>query len=100
MAIYNKSFRKMAEMSVGLLAKSIIKVVTPDGEEVTSPNEIYDFVQNIDSAAAKKLDGVLSKINNLDIDKRLDMVCSNEECKNNWTTEVDFNPTDFFAVGS
>ena len=100
MAIYNKSFRKMAEMSVGLLAKSIIKVVTPDGEEVTDPNEIYDFVQNIDSAAAKKLDEVLSKINNLDIDKRLDMVCSNEECKNNWTTEVDFNPTDFFAVGS
>ena len=100
MAIYNKSFRKMAEMSVGLLAKSIIKVVTPDGEEVTDPNEIYDFVQNIDSAAAKKLDEVLSKINNLDIDKRLDMVCSNEECKHNWTTEVDFNPTDFFAVGS
>ena len=36
-------------MSVSLLGRSIIKVVTPEGDEVTDPNEIFAFIQNIDS---------------------------------------------------
>ena len=100
MAIYNKSFRRMADMSVSLLARSIIKVVTPDGDEVSDPNEIFAFVQNIDSKAAKQMDEVLAKINSLDVDKRLELTCEKEDCKNVWTTEVEFNASDFFEDGS
>ena len=61
----------MADMSVSLLARSIIKVVTPDGDEVSDPNEIFAFIQNIDSTSAKRIDEVLAKINSLDIDKKV-----------------------------
>ena len=100
MAIYNKSFRRMADMSVSLLGRSIIKVVTPDGDEVTDPNEIFAFIQNIDSKAAKQIDDLLGKINSLDIEKKMEMQCEKESCKNVWTTEVEFNASDFFADGS
>jgi len=100
MSIYNKSFRRMAEISVSMLARSIIKAVTPEGDEVTDPNEIFAFVQNIDSAAAKSIDDVLSKINSIDIDKRIQMNCEKESCKNVWETEVEYNASDFFGTGS
>jgi len=100
MAIYNKSFRRMAEMSVSLLARSIVKVVTPEGDEVSDPNEIFAFIQNIDSTAAKTIDDTLAKINSIDIDKRIEMTCENENCKNVWSTEVEYNAADFFGIGS
>jgi len=100
MSVYNKSFRKMAEMSVSMLARSIVKVVTPDGDEVSDPNEIYAFIQNVDSNAAKTIDNVLEKINSLDIDKKVSLTCEKEDCKHQWTTEIEFNVADFFAVGS
>ena len=100
MSIYNKSFRRMADMSVSLLGRSIIKVVTPEGEEVTDQEEIFAFIQNIDSNAAKKIDEVLASVNNLDIDKSVVMKCEKESCGNEWTSQVDFNPTDFFGDGS
>lgn len=100
MSIYNKSFRRMAEISVSMLAKSIVKAVTPEGDEVTDQNEIFAFVQNIDSAAAKSIDDVLSKINSIDIDKRIQMSCEKESCKNTWETEVEYNASDFFGTGS
>ena len=100
MAIYNKSFRRMAEMSVSMLSRSVMKVVTPDGDEVSDPNEIFAFVQNIASKAAKQMEEVLAKINSLDVDKRLELTCEKEDCKNVWTTEVEFNASDFFEDGS
>ena len=87
-------------MSVSLLSRSIVKVVTPDNEEVTDSNEIYNFIQNIDSASAKAVDDVLAKINSLDIDKKVEMSCEKESCKNSWTTEIEFNVSDFFGDGS
>lgn len=90
----------MADMSVSLLGRSIIKVVTPEGDEVTDPNEIFAFIQNIDSNAAKKIDETLAKINSLDIDKKIELKCAKESCGHVWTSEVDFNPTDFFGTGS
>jgi len=100
MAVYNKSFRRMADMSVNLLARSVVKVTTPDGDEISDQNEIYAFVQNIDSHSAKAIDKTLSKINSLDIDKRIEMTCEKEDCKNTWTTDVEFNAADFFVAGS
>ena len=90
----------MADMSVSLLSRSIVKVTTPDGEEETDPNEIFAFIQNIDSKAAKQIDDLLGKINSLDIEKKMEMRCEKESCKNEWTTEVEFNASDFFAGGS
>jgi len=100
MSVYNKSFNKMADMSVQLLARSIIKIVTPDGDQENDPNEILTFLQNIDSKAAKQIDEKLSEINALNVEKKVELECQNESCKNNWVTELDINPTDFFVGGS
>ena len=100
MSVYNKSFNKMADMSVSLLARSIMKIVTPDGDQENNPTEILNFLQNIDSTAAKQIDEKLAEINSLNIEKKCEIECQNESCKNVWTTELDINPTDFFAAGS
>jgi hypothetical protein len=100
MSVYNKSFNKMADMSVQLLARSIQKVVTPEGDEVIDPKEIFSFLQNIDSKAAKQVDEKLSDINALNIEKKVELECESESCKHTWVTELDINPTDFFVAGS
>ena len=100
MSVYNKSFNKMADMSVSLLARSIQKIVTPDGEQENNPTEILNFLQNIDSKAAKQIDEKLAEINALNIEKKCEIECQNESCKHVWTTELDINPTDFFVAGS
>ena len=100
MSVYNKSFNKMADVSVALLGRSIQKVITPEGDEVTNPNEIHRFLQNIDSKAAKVIDEKLSEINTLNIDKKIELKCQGEKCDHTWQTELDINPTDFFVAGS
>ena len=90
----------MADMSVSLLARSIQKIVTPDGEQENNPTEILNFLQNIDSKAAKQIDEKLAEINALNIEKKCEIECQNESCKHVWTTELDINPTDFFVAGS
>ncbi len=100
MSVYNKSFNKMADMSVSLLARSIQKIVTPEGDEESHAGEIFTFLQNIDSTAARKIDEKLAEINSLDIDKRISLTCDDSKCSKEWETVLDINPTDFFVTGS
>lgn len=45
--MFNKSFKKLTNITVGMVSQSITKIVTPDGE-VTDPNYIAEFIDNAD----------------------------------------------------
>jgi len=45
---FNESFNKIRNITFGMVANSIEKIVTPDGQEVTQPSFIADFLENSD----------------------------------------------------
>ncbi len=57
---FNKSFKKLTEINIGSIVKSIVKIVTPDGE-VTDPAYISEFVSNSDKEFFTKVTDHLEK---------------------------------------
>lgn len=45
--MFNKSFKKLTDITVGMVSQCIAKIVTPDGE-VTDANFIAEFIDNAD----------------------------------------------------
>jgi len=45
--MFNKSFKKLTDITVGMVSQCIAKIVTPD-EEVSDPNFIAEFIDNAD----------------------------------------------------
>lgn len=45
---FNQSFNKIRNITFSMVADSIVKIVTPEGEEVTQPSFIADFLENSD----------------------------------------------------
>lgn len=48
-AMFNKSFKKLTEITIGMVSQCVAKVVTADGE-VTNPEHIREFVDNADKS--------------------------------------------------
>ena len=44
----NEIFKKMTEYTVGIVAGAIERIITPDGQEVTNPAHIDEFLKNCD----------------------------------------------------
>ena len=45
---FNESFNKIRNITFGMVANSIVKITTPEGDEVTQPSFISDFLENSD----------------------------------------------------
>ena len=91
----NKSIDRLNRLNLEVLADCVIKVVVP-GTEVTDRSAIMDFVANVPKPWVEKIDRKLKKINQLGIDKKLSVKCSNKECGHQWKTELEFDPSSFF----
>lgn len=97
--VMNESVDRLARMNMHILADCIIKVVVPTAT-VDDRRSIFEFVSNVKKPWVGKIEKELSRINSIGVDKSVHAVCSNPKCKHEWTTEVEFNPSTFFAEGS
>lgn len=52
---FNASFNKIRDITFNMVANSIVKITTPEGEEVTQPNFISDFLNNSDKSVFSSL---------------------------------------------
>lgn len=57
---FNKSFKILTEINIGTIIRSIVKIVTPDGE-VIDPSYINEFVSNSDKEFFNKVTDHLEK---------------------------------------
>jgi hypothetical protein len=58
---FNTSFNKIRDITFGMVSNSIIKITTPDGEEVTQPSFISDFLNNSDKGLFKALEAHINE---------------------------------------
>jgi len=102
LATFNKSFVAMAELNIEILSNAITKVTIPqdNGEpvEVTEHEYITEWVRGISKTHADVIIDKLNEINELGIDRDVDITCT--ECGHGFKTRVEFNPSNFFDLAS
>lgn len=96
--IANRGYEELAVLSQELLARSIVSVTLPDGQVVTKFEHIYDWVKNLDRASSERLDDELKEFNKFGIVRTVQVKC--DYCGEHYTSDMLFDPTAFFSVGS
>jgi hypothetical protein len=87
------TMERITSVNQTVLVDCVYKVAVEEGV-VVDKEEIRDFIMNIPKPWAEKLDAKIKTLNDSGIDKSIHAVCSS--CQNEWDTEVEFNPENFF----
>jgi hypothetical protein len=96
--IANQGYNSLVALSQDMLSQSIISVTLPDDTEVTNQEHIAEWVKNLDRASADRLDQQVKEFSSYGITKTLKIKC--DHCGEEYTSDMLFDPTSFFAVGS
>ena len=101
--VFNKSFKKLANLNFELLSNCIIKVTNEGAENeaefaVTDKKHILEFLQNVEKETFAALDNLVKKINNIGVRKHFEIECA--KCEHTWEANLDFNPVTFFTKSS
>ena len=92
---FKSMFTKLADLNTDSVANSVVKIVTPTGEEVTDKSAIKEFLINVDSADAKAVDKKITELNTVSTDVKQEFVCKETEQK--FESDVRLDPSDFFV---
>lgn len=95
--ILSETVDRVREFQDQSLSNAISYVTTP-AATVMDRTHIIEFVKKMKREWKDKLLAEVEKINGLGIDRNLPVVCS--ECKHEWTTVLEFNPSTFFGQSS
>jgi hypothetical protein len=96
--LMQKSLQTSTAATIGLLADNIESIELPDGTIVTNLNDIVDWISNSDASTINTLKKHTVKLNDNGLPSEFPFVCDNEECKHEFKSKVQFNPTFFFTV--
>lgn len=100
--IFNESFSNLTKVTIDLVASSIYKIVTADGE-VGDRDQISEFVHNCDKDLFKAIQNHISSLKDRNTVKPLEFSTTPEQqalgAPATYTIPVSFNNSDFFAQG-
>lgn len=94
---FNQSMQRIIDITMELMADSVLKVVTPDGE-VTDHDFIQGFINDISKPWTDKLRQKLDELNKKGITKSYEVTCAS--CGHEWEAEIEFDPATFFGASS
>lgn len=92
------SYNLLIDLSQQLLTGCVVKVVTPEKDEVTDRKFIVDWMKNLDRASVERLDQEVKKFQEYGIVREIDCKC--DYCGETFKTDMLFDPTGFFTDGS
>lgn len=94
--ILGESVERLSKMTFSLLAKSIEKIeLVKDKVVVTDPAHINEWLVNINSKQAETIINAVNALNEIGINKNIEVTCSN--CGHHWPEKLNFDPISFFA---
>lgn len=91
----SQAIRKMAALNFDMIADSVTKVITADGEVVTDRNHIAQFVKGIEKDQTKAIEKKIEEINKVGLPQTIGMTCTS--CEHTWDSPLHFDPTTFFT---
>ena len=96
--LMQKSLQTSTAATIGLLADNIESIELPDGTVVTDLANIVEWISNSDASTINTLKKHTVKLNDNGLPTEFPFVCDNGECKHEFKSKVQFNPTFFFTV--
>lgn len=100
--LFNQSFNTLTKVTVDLTAESVYKIVA-NGEEVTEPVFIKEFVNNVDKDIFEKINKHLGDLKSQNDLKSLEFTTSPEQqaqgAPATYKIPINFNDSDFFGRG-
>ena len=90
-------FQRVASFEAEMLAKSVVKIISPEGE-VSDLESILDLIRQAPAPWLVKLKVRQEDLSMNAMDKKVDAAC--EFCKHEWKTTLNFDPTSFFEADS
>ena len=88
----------MTSYTVKNVSNSIRLIVTPDGQQVSDPNYIYEFVENSERQLFENVRKALEKVNAGIPQKKVTTKC--DSCSHEYETPFTFDQANFFAFAS
>jgi hypothetical protein len=102
--IANAGFASLVDLSQDLLTGAILKVVIPGKDTDEEPKEITDikhiagWLANLDRGSCDRLEDELKAFQEFGIIREITATC--DYCKEDYKTDMLFDPTSFFSAGS
>jgi len=95
---FTASFVKIALLNFELLIESVASITIPgtDGDNiVTDRTHITEFLENCDGTIGTAIESKMKKVNAVGIHTEILVQCTNESCKHEFDSEVNFDPVNF-----
>lgn len=92
-------FNVLSAARIEAIAGSVMRIDVPKAK-VTNRKHILEFLQKSNATILSRIEDKLGEINEMGMDKTIEIVCANEDCKHSWKTKIEFNPATFFDRGS
>lgn len=93
-AKFGQTFVEIANLTVSLMANSIISVQMPDGETSDDTEVILEWLQSITKKDYDVIKDVIDDLSKNPIDTKFNASC--QECNHQWETAVDLDIANFF----
>ena len=96
--IFDEQLARLVDLNLELLVASTNRVVTDEGEEVRDYAFIKEFYANIDTASTKQIRAFLEELRQQTRIPEQQVSCP--DCSHGYNLAVEFDQSNFFAVGS
>lgn len=93
--LFQENFTKLTDMNLSTIANGISCIQTPDGNRVTEPEYIKEFLQNVDRKTYTTVKDHINSLVEHHKVKPMDFSC--EECEKPYTSDLIFDQASFFA---
>lgn len=93
---FNDHLNRLVDLNLEIVATSIDFIELPDGTKVSDQRYIREFFENCENAIFKKMLTELENINKAAALPKLNLQC--EECNKDYTSNLEFDYANFFAV--
>lgn len=95
---FSAALKKISKLNFDMIADSVTQAVFTDDSgqtvTVTDRRHIVEFLNNIESTDAERIEKIISEVNSHGVKKQLDTVCRG--CGHQWKVPMEFNDTNFF----
>lgn len=95
--IYADSMAYLTDKAVSNLASYVLKVTTPDGTVISEQKYIMEWADQISIDEYKEIQKQINEIDKGGLDSTITVKCNNEECKEEYKQQMQFDPARFFA---
>lgn len=92
---FKMMFVKLANINMDVIAESIQKILTPNGDVVTDTAMIREFLDNLETVDTKSIDKKIDQLNKVSTSIKQEVIC--KETEKPFETEINLDPSDFFV---